>query len=123
MTTNNIVFAIDTGDNDFYYTYNALCNALLVHKKDFMINDKERLLRLINELVYPFYRLSQNPYEYNKELDTEEGNANMKNYLQVSSKNLFFGREEVNTFLKNLKFSNGEVVVVDTSLNNPIYWV
>ena len=119
----DIVFAIDTGDNDFYYTYNSLCHAILMNKKDFMTSDKERLLRLLNELVYPFYRLSQNPYEYNKELDTEEGNSKIKNYLQISPKSFFFGREEVSRMLSKSKFSNGEIVVVDTSLNNPVYWV
>lgn len=71
-------FGIKFGDNDFYNTFSAMMPvvAVAIYNQDPNIS-REKLLRILRESIYTFYRLGQNLYMYNQGYEDH-----IKNYLE-----------------------------------------
>jgi hypothetical protein len=123
---NPFVVAIRFGDNDFYYTFTTLLRTLglMANESDKYKNlDKTTLLKILNDLVYPMYRLSQNKYEYTNGKTEEEYSTHIKNYLKIKKDNLLIGRVEVDQYISDNPWDNGETFILDTRLpvNQQVY--
>lgn len=124
MTTQlseNIIFAIRFGDNDYHGTFKVLLKTIALaqregaYRKNELFLDKpgnkEKALELINNLVYPIYKISQ----CDKELSQKEEEF-MKNYLQTNIKYFLFGAEELDAYTSKGMDNNYSTFVLDTRL-------
>lgn len=119
--------AIRFGDNDFFQTFEGVLNVLLeAHRRGVVLpKDKEKLVKIINELSNVCYFLYQTNCEELKQDD----------YLQIKEGQLFIDNE-VDEYLDSVRcFSkqtgeyyvneNYEFHILDTDLdyphNNPVY--
>lgn len=115
----HIVMAIEFGDNDFYNTYTNLLRAIGSNpsREGPWWDNKEKSFDIINEVAYSFYLLTQNPYAYNgHEKNSTEYIRHMKSYLKFDLKRFHFGEDEVDKFLQENYWCNGEVFILDTRL-------
>lgn len=111
--------AIEFGDNDFYYTFTHLLRSISDEPGKYSLwwDNKEKSLDIINDVAYSFYLLAQNPYEYNNHTkDNTTYVEHMKSYLKTPIDRFYFGEEEVDPFLEQNDWCNGEVFVLDTRL-------
>ena len=115
---------ISFGDNDFVQTFRAMIVAIRetligewtrLSENPFLAEDKERATKVINENILGFYRLSQNPFVYDHGQGYEHDSQIVKNGVSVSSKYVMFG-SEVDSFLLENEWANGEVIVLDMRL-------
>lgn len=116
MKPNQSVIVIKFHDNDFYCTFCALLRSLsdnLEASSPFVVGDKERSVKVINDALYGFYRLAQNQYEYND--DTPEYCNHMKTYLRIVEDDLLLGEEAVK-FANAQEWNNGETFILDMRL-------
>jgi hypothetical protein len=95
--------AFTVWDNDFWATLEGL--AMIIRKRrpaklegETTEEYKKRLLIVLEEALYPMYRLRQNPYEYDLDYDAKYPNST-KNYLTGKLK--IFINEEVDDLLRN----------------------
>ena len=114
--------AIRFHDNDFGITFHIVLETLLsAYDWDNKLpTNKELLLKIINEISYGCYLAGQNQFEYNEEKNGEL-HQKTKQYLQLQTKNILIN-EEVDNFLKENDWDNGETFILDTNIKtNPIY--
>lgn len=105
--------AIKFGDNDFYGTFHGVLQTILSAKafKGRMVEDKEQLCEIINQISYGMYLLYQNQFEYNIE---RLGGVceSTKDWLQISPDRLLLN-EEVDIYLRETEWDNGETFILD----------
>jgi hypothetical protein len=90
-------------DNDFWSTLKGLAIVIRESRPAKLENEtqeeyKNRLLKVLEEGLYPMYRLNQNPYEYDLKYYTQNPDST-KNYLKGKLK--IFINEEVDEMLRN----------------------
>lgn len=111
---NPFVMLIKFGDNDFCSTF--ACVLKMLQSINYSTTDKNKLLKTINELSYPAYRLAQNNFEYDNGQGEEAHSNHIKNYLTIKESNLVLGHKEVDKYLLETNWNNGEDFVFDTRL-------
>ena len=86
-------------DNDYYYTFK---NVLLILKDaENVIESKDLLVSIINELSLACYILHQN---------NSRDFSFIKKYLLIDSSNVFMG-EEVDAIIKSAEWHNGQMFI------------
>lgn len=104
-------FGIKSGDNDFYNTFSVMmpvvANAIVDQDPNIT---REKLIKILKESIYVFYRLGQNLYMYNHGYEDH-----IKNYLEsmISEESLFID-DQINEELVRLgDNTNGEFFCCD----------
>jgi hypothetical protein len=110
--------AITLYDNDFWSTLKGLVT-IIADSRPAKLEDethieyKYRLYKVLQEGIYPMYRLRQNPYEYNRQFE-ENNPDHMWNYLAEGLK--LYINDEVDELLDNDFDGNGEFIFIDFTL-------
>lgn len=121
-----MTIAIHFGDNDFINTYEPLGKILLQAFRNGSLDEstsKEKIVFIVNQLIYGVYVLFQNNCKYEEEKDFSISNT--KEYLQITTENVMLD-DEAYQYLETMRsVQNREVLVVDTNIdylgNTPVY--
>jgi len=118
--------AIVTGDNDFYYTWNGILRSIQYASNNgnsALTSNKVKLCELINAMIPTHYLLHQNHWSYNGLEKIEEGALKNKEvvdiakYLSVVPNDLLID-EEVDRYLRDTRWDNGETFIFDSTASN-----
>lgn len=118
--------AITFGDNDFYYLFEDTFKMFFKSKmlKDLGTN-KYRISFILSHLLPISYLMNQNCFTYNglnligidEPIDSDDkGFNNMNNYFKLRTEQILLN-EEVDEYIKNNDWDNGETFIYD-KLNN-----
>lgn len=108
--------AIKFGDNDFYYTWIGVLNAIYNAGQEghtAVPIEKAQLLKIINEISVGMYFLYQNQFRYNNGVTTQEHFDHSREYLQITEDQLLIGDEVTDYIIEVEGDDNGETFILD----------
>ena len=124
--------AVKFSDNDFYRTFEGVMTAIsslfewaghTVEGRTYVefLNDKGKLVKMINDLSYPMYQLYQAQYdcEYSgvDEGDMQDDyDKHIKEWLQITEDNVYLGKEIDEFLASDMQYS--VFVVLDTYVHD-----
>ena len=123
--------AIVFGDNDFVNTFNGVLKSIFeIYLYDPTLNlDKDRLCWIINKLSPVFYIARQADWESGQgsglvspqDLINDKDFLITENHVMIHPSQILLN-EEVDKYLEQIAWNNGETFILDTSLHtNNIY--
>ena len=106
-------FAVNFGDNDFYYAFFGVFDMLKSSGIKKFVLTKDELARLLSELLPASYLLNQNRFEYNGLENPEtfsKGMEHSRTYLSVDEDHIYINDEILELLSKNW---NQELFIFD----------
>ncbi len=104
---------LDFGDNDFFYTWEAVFNSVLTTGELFKIKDKKKLAFILSQAAWGMYVLHQNRCRYNGlEKFDESYVESMRKYFTVKPRMIKLDDEVKSHLEKGDGWYNGEIFVI-----------
>lgn len=103
------IILVKFGDNDFYYTWNAVLESAITDESIFDVKDKKKLAFILSQAAWGMYCLHQNRCSYNglENFDFDYI-KHMQEYLSIDETRVLLDEEATDYFQSHAGWGNCE---------------